>query len=87
MKHVAKYWGLPQSIFRDRDALFTSRFWKELFKLMGSEIHMSTALHPQTDGQTERVNSVLEMFLRHYVLAHQKDWAKLLDVAQFSYNL
>ena len=87
MKNVAKYWGLPQSIICDRDARFTSKFWKELFKLMGSEIHMSTALHPQTDGQTERVNSVLEMYLRHYVSANQRDWAKLLDVAQFSYNL
>ena len=46
MKHVAKYWGLPQSIVCDRDAHFTNRFWKELFKLMESEIHMSTALHP-----------------------------------------
>jgi IS30 family transposase len=73
MKHVAKYWGLPQSIVCDRDSRFTSRFWKELFALMGSEIHMSTSMHPQTDGQTERANHLLEIYLRHYVSANQRD--------------
>ena len=47
---------------------------------------MSTSMHPQTDGQTERVNALLELYLRHYVNANQKNWAKLMDVAQFSYN-
>ncbi|CAN6570108.1 unnamed protein product [Malus baccata var. baccata] len=60
---------------------------KELFKLLGSKLDFSTAFHPQTDGQTERVNALLETYLRHYVSANQRDWAKLLDVAQFSYNL
>ncbi|KAL6347123.1 hypothetical protein AAG906_012704 [Vitis piasezkii] len=55
----------------------------ELFKLMGSELHFSTSFHPQTDGQTERVNALLELYLRHFVSANQKDWAKLLDIAQF----
>ena len=54
---------------------------------MGSELHFSTSFHPQTDGQTERVNALLELYLRHFVSANQKDWAKLLDIAQFSYNL
>jgi len=54
---------------------------------MGSELNFSTSFHPQSDGQTERVNALLELYLRHYVNANQKDWAKLLDVAQFSYNL
>ncbi|KAL4567168.1 hypothetical protein LXL04_022742 [Taraxacum kok-saghyz] len=54
---------------------------------MGSSLHFSTSFHPQTDGQTERVNHLLEIYLRHYVSANQKNWAKLLDVAQFSYNL
>ncbi|CAN6567559.1 unnamed protein product [Malus baccata var. baccata] len=71
----------------DRDARFTGRFWKELFKLLGSKLDLSTAFHPQTDGQTERGNALLETYLRHYVSANQRDWAKLLDVAQFSYNL
>ena len=54
---------------------------------MGSELHFSTSFHPQTDGQTERMNALLELYLRHFVSANQKDWAKLLDIAQFSYNL
>ncbi|RVW62239.1 hypothetical protein CK203_064471 [Vitis vinifera] len=69
------------------DPRFTGKFWTELFKLMGSELHLSTNFHPQTDGQTERVNALLELYLRHFVSASQKDWANLLDIAQFSYNL
>ncbi|KAL7116077.1 hypothetical protein ACP275_04G220700 [Erythranthe tilingii] len=75
------------SIISDRDPRFTGRLWTELFKLLGSELCFSTSFHPQTDGQTERVNALLECYLRHFVGANQKDWAKLLDVAQFSYNL
>ncbi|RVW63081.1 Transposon Tf2-11 polyprotein [Vitis vinifera] len=87
LKHVVKYWGLPKFIISDHDMRFTGKFWTELFKLMGSELHFSTSFHPQTDGQTERVNALLELYLRHFVSANQKDWAKLLDIAQFSYNL
>ncbi|XP_042962490.1 uncharacterized protein LOC122296762 [Carya illinoinensis] len=86
-KHVMKYWGLPQSIISDQDPRFTGKFWSGLFKLMGSALHFSTTFHPQSDGQTERVNALLELYLRHFVSANQSDWAKLLDVAQFSYNL
>nr|CAN64786.1 hypothetical protein VITISV_014071 [Vitis vinifera] len=87
LKHVVKYWGLPKYIISDRDPRFTGKFWTELFKLMGSELHFSTSFHPQTNGQTERVNALLELYLRHFVSANQRDWAKLLDIAQFSYNL
>lgn len=87
LKHVVKYWGIPKTIVSDRDARFTGKFWLELFKLMGTELNFSTSFHPQTDGQTERVNALLEIYLRHYVSANQSDWATLLDIAQFSYNL
>ncbi|KAE8734320.1 hypothetical protein F3Y22_tig00000773pilonHSYRG00160 [Hibiscus syriacus] len=87
LKHVVKYWGVPKTIISDRDTRFTGRFWKELFKLMGSSLNFSTSVHPQTDGQTERVNALVETYLRHYVSATQRDWPKLLDIAQFSYNL
>lgn len=87
LQHVVKYWGLPRSIVSDRDSRFTGRFWTELFKLLGSDLKFSTSVHPQTDGQTERVNALLELYLRHFVNASQRDWLKLLDVAQFSYNL
>ncbi|KAG8362701.1 hypothetical protein BUALT_BualtUnG0049300 [Buddleja alternifolia] len=86
-KNVVKYWGLPKSIISDRDPRFTGRLWTELFKLLGSELCFSTSFHPQTDGQTERVNALLECYLWHFVSANQHDWAKILDVAQFSYNL
>ncbi|KAL2943047.1 Transposon Tf2-9 polyprotein [Bienertia sinuspersici] len=86
-KNVVKYWGLPRSIISDRDPRFTAKFLTELFKLLGSGLHFSTSFHPQTDGQTERVNALLELYLRHFVSANQRDWAKLIDVAQFSFNL
>ena len=82
-----KYWGVPQSIVSDRDGRFTERFWTELFNLLGSNLNFSTSVHPRTDGQTERVNALLETYLQHYVSASLRDWPKLLDVAQFSYNL
>ncbi|KAF2303678.1 hypothetical protein GH714_021160 [Hevea brasiliensis] len=87
LKHVVKYWGLLKTIISDRDSKFTRWFWTELFKLLGTELNFSTAMHPQMNGQTERINALLEMYLQHYVSANQRDWAKLLDVAQFSYNL
>ena len=72
-KHVVKYWGLPRSIVSDRDTRFTGQFWTDLFKLMGSELNFSTSFHPQNDGQTERVNALLKLYLRHYVSVNQKD--------------
>ncbi|KAL0307163.1 UNVERIFIED_CONTAM: Transposon Ty3-I Gag-Pol polyprotein [Sesamum radiatum] len=86
-KNVTKYFGVPKDIVSDRDARFTGRFWTTLFNMMGTELKFSTANHPQTDGQTERVNVLVEDYLRHYVSASQQNWVDLLDVAQFSYNL
>ena len=71
--HVVKHFGLPKDIISDRDARFTWRFWVELFKLLGLELKFSTANHPQTDGQTERINALLEEYLRHYVTTTQKN--------------
>ena len=65
----------------------TDRFWTELFKLMGSYLNFSISFHPQTDGQTERVNGLLEVYLRHYLSVNQQDWVKLLNMTQFFYNL
>ena len=86
-RNVVKYFGLPEEIISDRDTRFTGRFWTALFGLLGSELKFSTTNHPQTDGQTERVNALLEEYLRHFVTATQKNWVELLDAAQFSYNL
>ena len=68
-KNVVKYFGVPTDIVSDRDTRFTGRFWTTLFIMMGTELKFSTANHPQTDGQTERINHLLEEYLRHYVIA------------------
>ncbi|KAK2994730.1 hypothetical protein RJ640_002536 [Escallonia rubra] len=81
-----RYWGMPQDIVSDRDSRFTGNFWTELFKLFGSQLSMSSSYHPESDGQTERFNSMLEEYVRHFVSATQKNWVKLLDVAQLCFN-
>ena len=83
---VFKLHGLPKKIVSDRDARFTGKFMSELTKLLGTGQSFSTAFHPQTDGQTERMNRVLEDMLRHYVSPYHDDWDKLLPAAEFAIN-
>jgi hypothetical protein len=85
-REVWRLHGLPSDIVSDCDTRFTSRFWQELTKHLGIKLSMSTAFHPQTDGQTERVNEVLEVYLRHYCSVQQDDWADLLPLAEHAYN-
>ena len=85
--NVVKHFGLPKDIVSDRDTRFTGLFWVELFKLLGSELKFSTANHSQTNGQTERINALLDEYLRHYVTTTQKNWVDLLDTAHLCYNL
>ena len=70
----------------DRDVLFISKFWKGLQEAMGTQLAMSTAYHPQTDGQTERVNQVLEDMLRACVLDSGKSWEDHMPYVEFTYN-
>lgn len=86
-KHVVKHCGLLRVIVSDHDMRFTGIFWTGMFNLMGLELCFFTSFHPQTDGQTERVNTLLKLYLSHFVGVNQQDWVKLLDVAYFSYNL
>ncbi|KAE8701616.1 Detected protein of unknown function [Hibiscus syriacus] len=65
-KNVMKHWGLTKSIISDRDPRFTGHLWTELFKLLGTELNFSTSFHPQTDGQTEWVNVLLECYLQYF---------------------
>ena len=81
-----KYHGLPDDIISDRGTQFTSKFWQSLFKILLVEIKLSSAYHPQTDGQTERVNQVLEQYLRCSINYHQDNWVDLLPLAEFAYN-
>ncbi|KAL0934452.1 reverse transcriptase domain protein [Colletotrichum truncatum] len=78
--------GMPKEIVSDRDKLFTSKFWRSLISQLGSDHKMSTAFHPQTDGQTERINQIMETYLRCYVNYQQNNWVQLLPMAQFAYN-
>ena len=73
MDHIYRLHGLPQTIVSYRDPTFLSSFWQELFKLQHVLLHMSTAYHPQSDGQTEVVNRCLENYLRCMTSNHPKD--------------
>ena len=83
---IFKHHGLPRQIISDRDSHFTSHFWQALMKLLQIHLGMSTAFHPQTDGQTERANRTIEQVLRCYVDYRQKNWDSLLPLVEFSLN-
>ncbi|GJZ01529.1 putative reverse transcriptase domain-containing protein [Tanacetum coccineum] len=82
---VARH-GIPVSIICDRDGRFTSNFWKSFQKALGTDISMSTAYHPKTDGQSERTIQTLEDMLRACVIDFGKGWVKHFPLAEFSYN-
>ena len=83
---IYRYHGLPKDIVSDRDPKFTSIFWRTLSDALGIKLSMSTAYHPQADGQTERTNRTVEQYLRHYVNHQQNDWDELLIHAEYAYN-
>lgn len=78
--------GLPEAIISDRDVRMTGNFWPSFFRVLGTRLSMSSAFHPQTDGQTERMNRSLEEMLRAYVGPRQDDWDDLLPLMEFAYN-
>jgi hypothetical protein len=78
--------GVPKKIISDRGSQFTSRFWEQLHDLLDTKLHFSTAYHPQTDGQTERTNQVLEDMLRACAIQYGTSWDKCLPFAEFLYN-
>ncbi|GJX41644.1 reverse transcriptase domain-containing protein [Tanacetum coccineum] len=86
LKEVVSRHGVPVSIISDRDSKFTSHFWKSLNKSLGTQLDMSTAYHPQTDGQSERTIQTLEDMLRACVMDFGKGWDRHLPLIEFSYN-
>ena len=86
MAHVISKHGIPESIVSDRGTVFTSGFWSAFCYHARIKRKLSTAFHPQTDGQTERQNQTLEQYLRSYVNHQQDDWADWLPMAEFAYN-
>lgn len=86
LDNVVKLHGMLLTIVSDIDKIFTSNFWKALFTLMKTKLLMSSAYHPQTDGQTERVNQCLEMYLRCAVHDSPKQWKSWLPLAELWYN-
>jgi transposase InsO family protein len=85
-KHVFARYGLPSKIISDRDPRFTSKFTRELCKLLGIQQNISTAYHPRTDGQSGCTNQWLEQYLRFWVNERQDDWAQYLPLTEFAHN-
>ena len=78
--------GIPDHIITDRGSQFASRFWRRVCSHLSIDHRLSTAFHPQTDGQTERQNQTMEQYLRAYSNYEQDNWVELLPLAQFAYN-
>jgi len=86
LQNIVRLHGLLKEIISDRGSVFTSKFWQQLLSQLQIKSNLSTAFHPQSDGQTERLNSILEQYLRVYVNYQQDDWHSLLPLAEFAYN-
>jgi transposase InsO family protein len=86
MAWIVSLHGVPKKIILDRGSQFTSRIWRSFHENMDMKLNFSSPYHPQTDGQTERSNQVLEDMLRACALQHGSSWDKSLPYAEFSYN-
>ncbi|XP_075096210.1 uncharacterized protein LOC142174331 [Nicotiana tabacum] len=86
LDNIYRLHGLPQTIVCDRDVIFLSKFWQDLFDVQGVQLHYSTAYHPQSDGQTEVVNKCLEGYLRCMCNDRSKEWATWPPLAEWWYN-
>ncbi len=86
LQEVFRVFGMPHELITDRDPRFTGKFFAELCKLLGVKQCLSTAYHPQSDGQTERMNRILEDMLRHYVNPRGTDWGEFIPAVEFAVN-
>ncbi|GJP51499.1 hypothetical protein CLOM_g10662, partial [Closterium sp. NIES-68] len=87
VRYIISQHGIPTTLIFDRDPKFTSKFWKELMSLLGTKLAMSSAYHPQTDGQTERLNQIVEQLLRAACKDEISKWDLHLPVLEFAYNI
>jgi transposase InsO family protein len=83
---IVRLHGVPSSVVSDHDPVFTSNFWRELFKLADVQLHLSSAFHPQSDGQFEATNKTITMYLRCLAGDHPRQWLQWLPWAEFIYN-
>lgn len=86
MREIVRLHGLPSSIVSDRDPKFTSKWWRELHKMLGSRLLMSTSFHPQTDGMTERMNRLIGQMFRAGLRPDQRDWYGKVELTEFMIN-
>jgi transposase InsO family protein len=86
MSRIVCLHRVPKKIVSDRGTQFTSKFWERLHETLDTQLRFSSSYHPQTDGQTERVNQILEDMLRACALQYGRSWEKSLPYAKFSYN-
>jgi hypothetical protein len=84
--HIFRLHGIPKTIISDRGTQFVAHFWEQLHECLGTKLVRSSSYHPQTDGQTKRINQILEDMLRASILHFDKSWDKCLSLAEFSYN-
>ena len=84
--HIVRLHGLPSEVISDRGPQFIAKFWRELCSILDIKVHLSSAYHPQTDGQTERLNQTLEQNLRCLFSTLSSDWVSCLSIAEFAYN-
>jgi hypothetical protein len=86
MKEIFRLHGIPKMVISDRDVKFTSTFWKELFAGLKTNLNFRTSYHPQTDGQTERTNQIIEYMLCMYVRTKPSKWEDYPHLVKFAYN-
>ena len=86
IREIVRLHGVPVSIVSNRNACFTSKFWRSLQQALGTKLHFSTAFHPQTDGQSERTIQTLEDMLRSCVMQFKGNWDSHLPLVEFTYN-